>query len=107
MNCRKDKEKEATSDTTLRVLQELHQQLDGIFKRFSVEDTSDWEAQWEAGCAQQREELTKLAARPPFFLANEVGNGKKLREALQTLRGAVNKDREGGEMRDLRQRTVD
>ncbi|KAG3107595.1 hypothetical protein PI125_g12583 [Phytophthora idaei] len=80
----------ARSDANRIVLRGHHHRLDGVIVDLGVTDTSDWEAEWETGCAQQREELKKLASRSPFMLVNEVGGDKKLRETLMKLGNATN-----------------
>ncbi|KAJ8577561.1 hypothetical protein ON010_g1642 [Phytophthora cinnamomi] len=75
-------------------IQELHRRLDVIFETLGVEDSTQWRAEWDAGCAQQLQELKRLASRSPFVLANEVGGDKKLREALISLSSTFNMDQD-------------
>ncbi|KAG2770214.1 hypothetical protein PC129_g9352 [Phytophthora cactorum] len=80
----------ARSDANRIVLRGHHRRLDGVIVDLGVTETTDWEAEWETGCAQQREELKKLVSRSPFMLVNEVGGDKKLRETLMKLGNAAN-----------------
>ncbi|KAG7376023.1 hypothetical protein PHYPSEUDO_014626 [Phytophthora pseudosyringae] len=80
----------ARSDAARILLRELHRHLDGIFTDVGVADSTQWETQWEAGCAQQRQELATLASKSPFMLASEVGGDRKLKETVLKLRTAPN-----------------
>ncbi|POM57545.1 Serine/threonine protein kinase [Phytophthora palmivora] len=97
----------AKSDTTLIVIKELHCKLDSIFEALVLDDTSDWERNWDAGCAQQRNTLKTLVTdRTAHRLANEVDGDKKLKDAIMQLRDAIDMD-PTGELSDLRRSILD